>query len=324
MSIDIKALSFTAWDLQEHEFTLPAPLEWEIVKSFDSPAHSLEAVFWQDRGYPELYRLRVALGEVVLFSGGIDEQTATENDEGARMKLIARSAGAVLLDNEAQPQLYQNVTLQDLFQNHIRPYGFTRLSSDENPILNVYQVVKGTSEWEAFTNFYRNVAYGFTWLDDSGLVRCAAAAPTGQRHIFSNAAAGALRYANLKITNNRYSPVTEYVIKDLDGFYSYSYQNPKASAMKLTRKRYLNPLPDFFLYEGQGTFEAIIRTNRSMLGKRVITLTSPDLLEIAVTDLVDLSGNLFSFGGLFVQQVRWKLDSSGAFTTLTLLDYDYL
>ena len=215
--------SCTVRDSAGNAFSLPAPLEWEIVKSLDSPAHSFEGIFPCARACGDLRSVEVLAGERTLFSGGVDEAAVTEDAGGRRLKLIARSAGAVLLDNEALPQTYTTgLSLTELFDEHIRPYGFSTLITDFDVFFNQYQILKGTSEWEALSNFFRNGSQGIARIDDAGRVVCLMNPGEGNFHLISNRDAGAQRFTSLKITDNRYSPITRFVIRDDDGAYSLS------------------------------------------------------------------------------------------------------
>ena len=146
----------------------------------------------------------------------------------------------------------------------------------------------------------------------------------GSAHLISNRDAGALRFTSLKITDNRYSPITRFVIRDDDGAYSYAYNNPEASALGLVRKRYLIPSVEYTLTPTGGQIDAMLRIRRSMLGKRVVTVTCPGLPDIAVCDTATVSGGYETLEGLLVHQVRHRLASSGASTELTLVDRGYL
>lgn len=304
---------------------MPPPLEWEIVKSLDSPAHSFEGIFPSERAYGDLRTLQVCIGEKRLFSGGVDETTVTENADGRRIKLIARSVGAVLLDNEALPQTYTSgLSLTELFNEHIRPYGFSTLVTDFDVFFNQYQIVKGTSEWEALSNFFRNGSQSFARIDDEGRVVCKLHPSDGAAHLISNRDAGAQRYTSLRVTDNRYSPITKFVIRDDDGFYSYAYDNPEASALGLARKRYLIPSVEYTQTPTGGQIDAMLRIRRSMLGKRVVTAVCPELLDISVCDTATVMGEYESFEELLVHQVRYRLSPSGASTELTLVDREYL
>ena len=323
MSIAPENLTFYGLDRKLTRVTLPRPLEFELVKSFDSPAHSFEADFPCERAYPEFFHVELWDGQTRLFRGFVDEQTVTENDCGWRLRLIARSRGSLLLDNEARPTTYQNVDLQDIFDNHIRPYGFSELDAESLPLFNVYPVLKGTSEWEVFYNFFRNSGRGTVYIDDENKVVCRQNHNTGVIHSISNRDSAAMRYSSLKIVNNRYSPVTEYVIRDQAGAYSYSYQNPD-QATGLTRRRYLIPPGEFMDASYAGWNEASLRIRRSMLGKQVITATIPGYQTASLCDRVNLDTGLCRYDGLFVHQLRWKLSAAGVSTAFTLIDPQYI
>ena len=317
--------SCTVKDSADNAVLLPAPLEWEIVKSLDSPAHSFEGIFPCAHACGDLRSVEVKIGGRTLFSGRLDEAAVTEDADGRRLKLIARSIGAVLLDNEALPQTYTTgLSLTELFDEHIRPYGFSTLITDFDVFFNQYQILKGTSEWEALSNFFRNGSQGIARIDDAGRVVCKMNPGEGSFHRISNRDAGAQRYTCLKITDNRYSPITRFVIRDDDGAYSYAYNNPEASALGLVRKRYLIPSVEYTLTPTGGQIDAMLRIRRSMLGKRVVTVTCPGLLDISVCDTASVSGGYETFEGLLVHQVRHRLASSGASTELTLVDRGYL
>ena len=128
--------------------TLPPPVAWELVRSFDSPADSFTAVFPYEQACGGFHSVEAVMGERRLFYGGVDETSVTAGAAGRRLKLLARGPGAVLLDNEALPWIYTNVDLQRIFDEHIKPYGFETLVYDNNAIFNHYQVQKGRSGWE--------------------------------------------------------------------------------------------------------------------------------------------------------------------------------
>lgn len=323
MSRSVKDFIFYGMDRRSARHELPCPVEFELVRSFDSPAHSFEAIFPCGRLYPEFYFVELWDGSKRLFRGMVDEQAVTENDTGRRLKLIARSKGALLLDNEARPQNHQNADLQDMFDIHLLPYGFTDLDADSLPMFNNFPIQKGTSEWEAFYRFFRNSNHGTPYIDENDRVVCHLDPSTGVTRKISNHDPDALHYSSLKIVNNRYSPITEYIIRDSDGFYSYSYTNPNQS-LGLTRRRYLIPSPEFMDGDRRGWNEAAVRILRSMLGKQVITVTVPGYQPASICDRVALDWELEHYSSLFVHQLRWRMSAAGITTTFTLLDPKYL
>lgn len=323
MSIPVKQLTFYGLDGEIKRHNLPRPMEFELMQSFDSPAHSFEGIFPCNQWNNEFHYTEVWNGNERLFRGITDEQTVTENDTGRRLKLIARSKGALLLDNEAYPCTHQNCNLDDMFDTHIRPYGFAYLDAETCPFFNHFPILKGTSEWEAFFRFYRNSNLGTPYVDQNDHVICRLHPNTGVTHEISNQNKNALHYSSLKLVNNRYSPITKFFIRDDDGFYSSTYDNHDQN-LGLTRKRYLIPSGEYAGFEHSGWNEAAVRMIRSMLGKQVITVTVPGYQKAAVCDRVNLDWGLKSFPSLFVFSLRWKLSAAGISTTFTLLDPQYL
>ena len=318
-------LGFWGVDYNGQERALPSPASWTLTRSFDSPADSFEGSFPWEQWYPELYTLRVRRGEALLFEGGIDETACTLDGRGRWMRVLARSAGAALLDNEALPQLELDRTLNQMFQEHIAPCGVTQLVTDvgEDAFLNQYQIGKGTSEWEAFTNFVRLTGLAIPHLDGQGRMVCLNQLPQGTLHTFSNQGTGQ-RYSGLKVVNNRYSPVSQFVIRDQQGYYSYTFNHPHNAQLKLQRRRYLIPSPSFSGSATGGRIDADLLVRRSMLGKQVITLTLPGHLEVAVGDRANLATPTQDYLDRFIYQVRLQLSEEGATTALTLLDRDFI
>ena len=317
-------LLFTFYDLSDNTYTLQHPIEFEIVKSYDSPAQSFEGIFPCDADYPEFYRMQVSLNGNILFKGRLDEQTETHNDQGRRLTIMARSLGALLLDNEALPQTYTNVYLSDLFDEHIRPYGFTSLTAPQDVFFNQYQVVKGMSGWEVFYNFFRSSALGLAYVDDDDNIICQFGPPMGETYTFSNLSDTAMHYSSLKVTRNRYSDISKYVIRNSEGVYDSSYISPNTVSWKLNRTRYLIPSPEFSLFENAPRQEAILRIRRAHMGRFVVTLTYPGIFTAKVGDRINLNTGLHEYTGLFAHQVRMRMSAAGMTTTYTLLDPTYV
>lgn len=120
------------------------------VCSADTPADSLKVRCLQQIG-TEVARIEVQSGGRRLFRGFCDRQKTFVDGIGCHTELWGRSDAAVLMDNEAIPQEYRRVTLQELFEKHIKPYGFQN-DLPQAAVLSHFRVGKGVSEWEAFSD----------------------------------------------------------------------------------------------------------------------------------------------------------------------------
>lgn len=120
------------------------------VCSADTPADSLKVRCLQQID-AEIACIEVQSGGRRLFRGFCDRQKTFVDGTGCHTELWGRSDAAVLMDNEAIPQEYSRVTLQELFEKHIKPYGFQN-DLPQAATLNYFRVGKGVSEWEAFSD----------------------------------------------------------------------------------------------------------------------------------------------------------------------------
>ena len=106
---------------------LKNPVSFSCLSSTDTPAESLKAVFMvNDPGIwkQEMDSVLVQMGEKLLFQGKCDRQIVSLSQQGCRLTIWARSLAAALLDNEAIPQEYHNISVNEVFDKHIKPYGF--------------------------------------------------------------------------------------------------------------------------------------------------------------------------------------------------------
>lgn len=133
---------------------LPAPMRLRLRCDEDAPADSLEARFpaWEGAGTLCGIQCFDAAGTAV-FDGIVDEQSVSETEAGVLAELSARSRAALLLDNEAQPQVYYMPSLKLLFARHAAPYGFTGYLGQDEVFGGAYTVEKGMSEWQALEGF---------------------------------------------------------------------------------------------------------------------------------------------------------------------------
>ncbi len=133
------------------------PVHFSCVSSVDTPADSIKATFLIS--HPKEWMKEIKTLELQgdgdrLFHGICDRQIVSLQQDGCRMTVWGRSDAALLLDNEAIPQEYVRVSLDEMFDKHIKPYGFQNELGLTGSLSN-YRVGKGISEWGAFSTFCR-------------------------------------------------------------------------------------------------------------------------------------------------------------------------
>ena len=131
-------LHFFLEQLDGQRRELVHPVSFSLVRSADTPADSLKAEFmvpdaqdWEQ----EIARIELQADGRRLFRGICDRQIVGLDSAGCRLTVWARSDAAVLLDNEAIPQEYSCVTLDEMFAKHLAPYGFQSDLEGEGSLL---------------------------------------------------------------------------------------------------------------------------------------------------------------------------------------------
>jgi len=287
-------------------------LSLEICFSLNTPADSLRAKFFIKQSVPELYSVTLT-GENISFEGFIDKQTEEKSEKGIILTLEARSRGALLIDNEALPQLYSNAAISDIFDRTIRPYGYERLIMPQNAVLPAYIVRKGTSEWEAFYGFCLRSCGLKPYICGNEVVL---KKPSPVRHQAIGKAAG---YTSITAVYNRCAVVSKVCIRDSGGYYSSAVNNNECDELKIRRKRYLIP-PTEFVKSPQ--FDANQLIKKSMLDYKHIEVVLPYIKPFNIGDLIsveELSADFFT-----ICELAYRVDESGFRTELLLNDGKYL
>ena len=101
-------------------------------------------------------KIKLIYKNSTIFEGYIDQQTVSSSPLGLNLKIFARSRACFLLDNQARPQTYHNLSLKELLDSHISPYGFSYEKIDPHLLsisLNSFTVFPKMSEWSVLNSF---------------------------------------------------------------------------------------------------------------------------------------------------------------------------
>lgn len=136
-------------------YSLGTPLSVHITKGAGAPADEFVGEFsWS--ALPPLYRLRVLDGQKVIFYGPLDVQQEQHSSKGDFVRVEGRSMAALLLDNEAVPQMYYSPPFSTVFSRHAVPYGFSQYLVPKGTVkIGDFTVAKGMSEWQVLESFCR-------------------------------------------------------------------------------------------------------------------------------------------------------------------------
>lgn len=299
-------------------YRLENPLEASLVRTLESPAQSFSATFALAKGALP----GVAVGARALrdgeeiFSGFCDQQTAREDENGRRFTVQARSRGGLLLDNEALPRTYYNVTAGEIFRSHLRPYGFRRLSIPRDYETGIFTVPKGMSEWEVFSAFCMRTYGRQPYIREGDEVTVERLPRTPAVKITNRPGEEGLRYLRVEDTLRRASILSEMLLRDKQGNYSRLLENPFGNPWQVQRRRYVIPAAEYATVPLADGYQQFMNAQR---GVHVAEAVLPGWSGLWAGDCVEMdTGGLGRQGNMTVWRCRWDFSDDGEYTTLTL------
>ncbi len=291
------------------------PLSLSLTSSLSSPARSLWGRFTVPDFPPEFLRARVEYKGRLLFEGCVDRQQTRVDENGVVLEVEARDKGAALLDNEARPKAYQNLTVHRMFEELIAPHGF--LLVDGYPTIHVpaFTIRKGQSLWDAFCTLAR-LSYGHLPYVRGDMV--ITALPTGGE----TWVLGGKDYpfSSLSHTVNHYPVLSQVYIRDEAGNYTTAVGNPEAQSRGISRTRYFIPAGE---YDCKPQWDADQRIRRSMRQMVQVELEMPGILEISPGETVWIHDKLASLPNLQVEEITLSTGPKGEKTKFLLLSFLY-
>lgn len=311
-------MNYTALRMEDgKEITLPTPDRLEVKITCTSPARQATLSFSMNESLPPLSGIQIIQGNsaAALFAGTVDEQVFSLDRSGPRLLISARSQGGALIDNEALPASYNRPDLQALFLMHAAPYGLSGVRG-EGRCPGVYHVGKGQSEWEVLSDF---CSYVCGWqprvMGDGVLEAC----PPGQKasHLFSNQAAGGIRYTSLKRIRRPYGVISQVRYRpDRESDYLYTMEQ-EPGACPLQTRRFLN-LAQSPAWRGRREVELLLK--RSLAGSEELILEAPFSFAGELGDAAHAPDAACapSRGDWCIWSMRYHWAQSGAGCTVTL------
>ena len=301
-------LSFYLYTPQGERQKKENPVSFSWVTSADTPADSLKAVFLcepSDIG-KETAEIEVKSGSRRLFHGICDRRSICREQNGQTLVLWARSDGALLLDNEAIPQEYEQVSLEEIFDRHIRPYGFQN-SLDSGGSLPFYRVEKGVSEWEAFAGFCRMAVRKTPYLN-------------GAKVLFLSPGQGTKillpqqtpLYSVEEITD-RTGVISKALLRDANGKYTIGIENKQAKELGICRTRCVIPNSQRQWTQKDAEYRLI----QSMRGRKRTEICVSGLFLWELGEQINLRQGELNLSGNIVSR-EWQFDRNGSKTKVIL------
>lgn len=285
---------------------LPAPLSIRLDFEESTPADALDGVFPFDGRQGPLTRLAVKDEDTILFDGIVDEETYRVSETGAFLELSARSRAALLLDNEAAPQIVPHPSLKLLAAEHAAPYGFA-VQGDLRSFREPYAVEKGVSEWQALADFCSR--YLKTSLYAQGDTLTAGPRSPQREVVFGTGGtaccASRLTYAYCRAVS------ALFVRSPCYSNYGKQLIDKQAQDLGIRRRR--------FVQEKEGGPSAAQRLEAARDASFLLRVVHAGPPVVSLGDGAVFTGKaLGAFNGLRVTRVEYRLDRTGERTAVHL------
>lgn len=293
---------------------LPQPVSLCINCETDVPADDITITFAMN-SVPPLAFLTVTENGSNIFMGIVDEQEKTIGADGTLIKITGRSMAALLLDNEAKPTNYTNLSDEVLFYNHIEPYGLTGFLGDDASYIGNMSIDKGVTQWQVVEDYCGKKYNTVPRINEEGIAVLNGSI-SQKKLLFSNTIKRGMPYVSCKIKTKRHSMLSHIYVRTspADG-YTTTLINTTAVKKGVMRRRYLN-VADM---KGRTLDIGDKMIEKSNQGNLIVTLCCPCgvlgcLGAMATVDDIAVENG----SQLTISKVRYVLSSQGQYTYLTL------
>ncbi len=290
-------------------YSLGTPLTVHITKGAGAPADEFVGEFsWS--ALPPLYRLRVLDGQKVIFYGPLDVQQERHSPKGDFVRVEGRSMAALLLDNEAVPQMYYSPPFSTVFSRHALPYGFLQYHVPKGTVkIGDFSVTKGMSEWQVLESFCRR-AWNAVPTMQGGDVLTVGQAEEESPLAFRDLGLGLGCLSRTK-TRCEYARISEVLIRNpQNGRYTVSYTDEQALRDGIRRRRCMG---------ASQTANGRQVAQNAMRKSLKYTWVLPEWPNIEPGKNAEINDRYFGrVEGLTVWSTKYSLDASGMVCTVTL------
>lgn len=287
-------------------------MRMEIRRSFETPSQSLHIVFLYSELVYELFKIKVLYNDKEIFFGHIDRQKIVRSDKGNFLSIEARNVFTALIECESQPLIYYGLSLKDAFAKFMLQFGVTRMHATQNPIVPVFRVEKGTSQWEAFANFC-NLSMNTYPLLIGSEIYAQSKTPDAHHFITENT-----DYMEMEYIFNHYDSIsTIYMYNHTIQNYDFLLSNGVVTDKWPLRTRFYNTTK-----EEQPYREKILRKKykNCLRTHHQCRITFHGFRDYQIGDFVSIDDSLMRIFNSTILDIKYVMDSNGVFTVIELGD----
>ncbi len=296
-------------------FELPVTLRWRILRTGGVPCDELEAVCLYDGKLGEVlplcHRFAAYEGAEAALLGVVDEYALEVSGEGVLLRLSGRGMAALLLDNEAEAENYQQATLSEILRRHAEPY----VSCERERELvarGVYRVTSGSSQWRAVSGF-TELAGGFApHMTALGVLRAAPLRGSGRQLRVEDSSV-----VRCQVRERRYGVLSEVLVKDKSGVHAETVRDGDF-VRRGGRRRQVLYMPRRSSGEAM-RYTAGYQLQKSREGARQVEIVLPGSFQAQPGDVVALRYPPLGLEGQYdVAEAESRGGPAGTLTTVVM------
>lgn len=209
-----------------------------LRRDLDTPADIADITF-SGEICEEIAEIKLTRGDTPVFTGIVDEQAAVYANK-VSTRIIARSTAALLLDNEACPEVFTNPTLELIFNRYAKRCTLKNYQGGDIRLSGTLKVQKGTSCYQVIRDFCMEALGCVPYVEDRVLYP--SGIPKGAEAVFSDTASG-IPCTEIEVRQKRCELLSSIRTKSA-AEYSYStvISDKDALAKGVCRQRYADAL----------------------------------------------------------------------------------
>ncbi len=179
---------------------------YEIENAMDIPADHFNIKFGNPGGaYSGLIGtddIVEVLEENIILKGVVDDYRSKWDSSGSYINLDGRDLALLLMDNDAIPQTYYNLTLEDFIKKITTPYGFTKFDIAKTKVISKIVVDTGDTEWDIIFREAEKIGYWLWVMPDSTIVAQTLNYEATPSYTFSNEIVGAIHMESCELVES--------------------------------------------------------------------------------------------------------------------------
>lgn len=302
-------------------------LSCKFNSSINTPSDFLEfsAVIYSY--ITDIVSIKAYSNSTLIFDGIIDILSLdSPSDNHFILHISSRNkSSAHMLDNEVRPSTYTNVSSNDIFTKHCKPFGISSFILPSNKILPSLTIKKGSSHW-SIVDLFCKLAFQKSPFFVSQGSSISLNPFNNNHHIFSNIPKpNYIPFSSVKFISKRDKIISKIYVKtgssSYGSLYNVSLNNKFAESLKIIRKRYFN-YPHEWL--SNPSLSAKYYVNKSLIYSHQIILSIPFIPSISIGDSASFISSYSSLKNLYVGDISISISNKKISSTIILLDKKFV